>query len=283
MKESNITKCVALGCLATTFLFVGCNNSKQNDTSKVEYIKIKEDHHLQKDLKSPTCKMTFDYGYLTENSNNDSVAVTINRIVAEKLLGAQYANLNPQTAVDSFRNNYITTYNNEVGELYMQDMKNNPSERGLPAWYNYEYSLTSTFSDGKEGVLNVKALKFEYTGGAHPNEWGTWLNFNANDGQLLTPDKVFVKGSDKAIAKLLIDALVKNMALKYSGEKVETIEDLQNLGILSGNEMYVSDNFILGKNDVSFLYNKYDIAPYSTGMIILNLPYSEIEKYMIIK
>lgn len=45
--------------------------------------------------------------------------------------------------------------------------------------------------------------------------------------------------------------------------------------------MYVPDNFLLEKNEASFLYNKYDIAPYAMGTIVLSLPYAEIEKYMI--
>ena len=47
----------------------------------------------------------------------------------------------------------------------------------LPTWYNYEYGLTTYFSEGKEGILNFIAETFEYTGGAHPNSWNKWMNF----------------------------------------------------------------------------------------------------------
>ena len=45
--------------------------------------------------------------------------------------------------------------------------------------------------------------------------------------------------------------------------------------------MYLPDNFLLEKEKVSFLYNKYDIAPYAVGIITLSLPYTSVEKYMI--
>ena len=45
--------------------------------------------------------------------------------------------------------------------------------------------------------------------------------------------------------------------------------------------LYVPDNFLLEKEKVSFLYNKYDIAPYAVGIITLSLPYTSVEKYMI--
>lgn len=35
--------------------------------------------------------------------------------------------------------------------------------------------------------------------------------------------------------------------------------------------------FLVRKGKVSFLYNKYDIAPYAVGVITLSLPYTSVE------
>ena len=40
--------------------------------------------------------------------------------------------------------------------------------------------------------------------------------------------------------------------------------------------MYIPDNFLLHKEGVSFLFNRYDIAPYSVGEIVIEIPYEEI-------
>ena len=74
-------------------------------------------------------------------------------------------------------------YRNSVADLYKEDVKNGTSKDELPSWYNYEYSLTTQFKDGKEGVLNYTAVTFEYSGGAHPNQWENWLNFDKNTGK----------------------------------------------------------------------------------------------------
>ena len=93
--------------------------------------------------------------------------------------------MNPEVAVDSFKNTYINNYRKDVNEFYQEDIKNGTPKDELPTWYNYEYGLTTYFSEGKEGILNFIAETFEYTGGAHPNSWNKWMNFEKNTGKLL--------------------------------------------------------------------------------------------------
>lgn len=104
--------------------------------------------------------------------------------------------MNPEVAVDSFKNTYIDNYRKDVNEFYQEDIKNGTPKDELPTWYNYEYGLTTYFSEGKEGILNFIAETFEYTGGAHPNSWNKWMNFEKNTGKLLALKDVFMAGSE---------------------------------------------------------------------------------------
>lgn len=278
MKKSNIANIRIYLLSSLIFLSVACKDNKQNDTG-IERVKIEENISLNKNSESPSCKISIDVDFL--NSPKDSVALAINKTINATLLGKQYESLTPKAAVDSFKNAYITSYNNEVGKLYEEDLKSNPEQKNLLSWYNYEYKLSSTITDGKSGILNVKATFFEYSGGAHPNEWGKWMNFSKTNGALLTYSDIFMTSSEKVISKMLLDKLIEYISDKYKDEKVNGINDLNNLGILNESDMYISDNFLVGKDEVSFLYNKYDIAPYSVGSIILSLPYSEVKDYML--
>lgn len=278
MKKSNIANIRIYLLSSLIFLSVACKDNKQNDTG-IEKVKIEDNISLNKNSESPSCKISIDVDFL--NSPKDSVALAINKTINATLLGKQYESLTPKAAVDSFKNAYITSYKNEVGKLYEEDLKSNPEQKNLLSWYNYEYKLSSTITDGKSGIMNVKATFFEYSGGAHPNEWGKWMNFSKTNGALLTYSDIFMTSSEKVISKMLLDKLIEYISDKYKDEKVIGINDLNNLGILNESDMYISDNFLVGKDEVSFLYNKYDIAPYSVGSIILSLPYSEVKDYML--
>lgn len=281
MKRRNLVLTIITSCLVSCFLLPGCNGQRQIDSEAVKSIQVKEDAHLQDDEASPACKITIDYSYLAPSGQTDTIAQRINQTVQTHILGKEYANLTPEAAVDSFKNTYIATYRKDVGQFYQEDIKNGTAKNELPTWYNYEYGLSTAFSDGKEGILNFIADTYEYTGGAHPNSWGRWMNFEQTTGKLLTLKDVFMAGSEKPMNAMLLKELISQMADKMENDSITSLAGLQNVGILTSTDMYVPDNFLLKKDTVSFLYNKYDIAPYAAGAITLSLPYTSVEKYMI--
>jgi len=242
---------------------------------------VEEQAHLQDDTVSPACKITIDYSYLAESDAADSIAQRINRTIQAHVWGKEYIRMNPEVAVDSFKNTYIDNYRKDVNEFYQEDIKNGTPKDELPTWYNYEDGLTTHFREGKEGILNFIAETFEYTGGAHPNSWNKWMNFEKNTGKLLALKDVFMAGSEKPMSDMLLEELITEMATRLEDSSITSLEGLQNAGILNSTNMYVPDNFLLEKEKVSFLYNKYDIAPYAVGVITLSLPYTSVEKYMI--
>ena len=281
MKKRNLVLSVMATCLVSCFLLSGCNGQKQIDSETVKTVKVEEQAHLQDDTVSPACKITIDYSYLAESDAADSIAQRINRTIQAHVLGKEYIRMNPEVAVDSFKNTYINNYRKDVNEFYQEDIKNGTPKDELPTWYNYEYGLTTHFSEGKEGILNFIAETFEYTGWAHPNSWNKWMNFEKNTGKLLALKDVFMAGSEKPMSDMLLEELITEMATRLEDSSITSLEGLQNAGILNSTNMYVPDNFLLEKEKVSFLYNKYDIAPYAVGVITLSLPYTSVEKYMI--
>ena len=281
MKKKNLILSVMTSCLLSCFLLSGCNGQKQIDSEIVKTIKVKEEAHLQDDTNSPSCKVTIEYSYLAATS--DSTARRINETVQNTILGKKYARLTPDSAIHSFKDTYIANYHKDVKEFYLEDIKNGTPKNELPSWYNYEYNLTTHFSDGREGIINFTSETSEYTGGAHPNTWGKWMNFYKRDGRQLTLKDVFMPGSEKTVSQMLLKELIIEISARMEDEKIQTLEDLQNIGILNSTDIYLPDNFLLEKEKISFMYNRYDIAPYAVGDIILSLPYTKTERYMIIK
>ena len=48
-------------------------------------------------------------------------------------------------------------------------------------------------------------------------------------------------------------------------------------------EPYVPDNFVLGKDSVTFIYQPYDVAAYALGTIRASVAYSDIETAIVKK
>jgi hypothetical protein len=102
------------------------------------------------------------------------------------------------------------------------------------------------------------------------------MNFDFATGALLTKEEVFLPESTKEIETILLNKLLRDQSEIYPDETSQTLEDLHNKGILQLTNMYIPDNFLLGKDKIQFLFNRYDIAPYSAGEIVLEVPYEEI-------
>lgn len=273
MKRYPYMAIILLMMLLSTWLG-GCGLMEKYDDSPYKHIFKEEEAHLTEDASSPFCDFSVDYTYLDEEG--DSIATLINRTIQGEFLGNDYASLTPEEAVDSFMNVYIRDYRKETGELYQVDRAKGTSDEEIPAWYNQTYSLVTFIEEGHGGTINVSANVFVDTGGAHPHQWSQWLNFDFESGKLLTKDDVFLASAKADIERMLLDHLMLMQAEIYPDESLKTLEDLQQKGFLQMTKMYIPDNFLLHKEGVSFLFNRYDIAPYSAGEIVIEIPYEEI-------
>ena len=261
--------------LVAALILSGCRWTNSYEHSPYHHIFIEEEVRLTDDASSPYLDFAIDYTCL--NEEGDSIAQLINRAVQREFLGADYAGLVPQAAVDSFKNVCQRDYRTEVGALYRADLDKSASRESMPAWYGQTYSQVTFIEEGHAGmVLNASANYFVDMGGAHPHQCSIWLNFDANTGKLLAKEDVFKPEAVKDIERMLLGKLIALQAELNPEEQVKTLEDLNRIGFLQLTPMYIPDNFLLGKDKVMFLFNRYDIAPYSAGEIVLELTYEEI-------
>ena len=265
-----------IGAVALAVLMVGCGLSSNGD-SAYRHVFIEEEARLVDTDNSPYCDFAIDFTYLDEV---DSVAVRMNRSIQREFLGDDYATLTPVAAVDSFRNAYLAGYRNEVGAIFEKERANASSEEEIPAWFSQTYSLVTFVEEGQGGVINATANYFVDMGGAHPHQWSQWLNFDFVTGRILEKNEVFHLEASADIEAMLLDKLIRMQAEEHPDTQVNSLEDLQNMGFLQHTNMFIPDNFLLSKRGLLFLFNRYDIAPYSAGEIVIEVPYEEIGHYL---
>ena len=81
---------------------------------------------------------------------------------------------------------------------------------------------------------------------------------------------LFVPGYEHQLSAILQKALCA-----YAG--VDNLNELKEQGYLYSMDMFPSENFIRGKDVMTFIYNPYEIAPYEKGCIELKVSYTEID------
>ena len=135
--------------------------------------------------------------------------------------------------------------------------------------------LSGHFEYGLNGVINYILTEDYFGGGAHPTSNTTILCFNEDTGELITTDRLVVDSCRHKLMDKLTTRLMENVG-------APDIDSLRSLGYLDMSNMFISDNFKLGADSISFLYNPYDIAPYALGSTTISFAYDELKGIIII-
>ena len=97
------------------------------------------------------------------------------------------------------------------------------------------------------------------------------MNIDNQTGKVLELNDVFVPGYETVLNEKLTQALLEKTDARDIGE-------LRNRGYLYSMDMFAPENFVLGKENITFIYNAYEIASYSEGIIELALDYNDLEE-----
>lgn len=241
-----------------------CSNSGTNGI-EFENATLQKNTPLTKDADTPQCRLNLSIDYA--KSGKAKVDKEINNSIEQELFGL--SDIGMKAAIDSFANQYAKGYTKSLAPLYRADK----ADKEKRSWYEYKYTVKTETANGRKGITVYKANIDYYEGGAHGISLQTVMNFDNATGRRLTLDDVFVKGSENRLAEALLKALEDKTGKKG-------IDELKADGYLCTTDIYAPQNFALGTDDITFVYNVYEIAPYEKGPIELTVSYGDVEELL---
>lgn len=250
-------------CLCLLMCF-SCKGSDE-DSIKFETVTVERTVILSEEENAPTCSVHLKMEEAT--TANDHRGELINETVMKRLLDREEATM--KLAAEAFADNYTDSYKKTMLPLYKQD-RSDPSKR---PWYEYHYVINCTTQKGSKGTLVYLAIIDYYEGGAHGINQLITLNFETKTGRQLTLTDIFAPGYEQPLKDILLKAL-------KSKTGCTTLNALRDKGYLYSMDIFPSENFILGEETITFVYNPYEIAPYALGSTELVIPFSDIEKLL---
>lgn len=165
----------------------------------------------------------------------------------------------------AFRDKTAETYRKEAGAVYAEF----PHSSSLDYFYRIEGRIIDT------GVYfwTYRIDDTRFTGGAHPQKEARCLNFGS--GGLLGLADVFGENAEERLIPVLMEALMAQ-------------EGVSDTAQLSGksyflDRFFASGDFYFEGGQVHFLYNPYQIAPYSKGLVEISVPVSTLRRMDLLK
>lgn len=254
-----VSRLVLIACLGILIVCSCANNDKYND---IHVVKVTAKSSAEKQQRTqeegdtitiPPYDITVDMEFMdTTMHDNAEACHKINKYLIEEIL-MNKVETDGEKAVAEF----ITRLKNEYEQ-----------EEMAPEIYDHYIGKVEY---GKDGVINYILDEDFYGGGAHPSQIRTILRFNAMTGNKIGLYEFFTNTCTNTLCNKLTQRLMDNLG-------VQTLDSLHSLGYLEMLDMFVTENFSLQKDSISFYYNQYDIAPYACGPSVISFSYDELEE-----
>ena len=110
-----------------------------------------------------------------------------------------------------------------------------------------------------------------FNGGAHPVSTTSFMNFNPVTGDEVKLSDLFLSGTLDQLTDKITSAVA-------SSHGVRTLADLQELGY---DNIGTPQEYLIGKDSITFYYNVYEIAPYAMGPTEVRLAYKDLEGILV--
>lgn len=210
---------------------------------------------------SPALKI--DIELLIPSNVASAIADNIRSCISYAAFG--YDGLPVSVAADST----IRSMTNEYLELRNAYINERVADQDMP-WFNNYFIMKSNAHIGFNDCICYVIDDEIYSGGAHPINTISCVNIDTKTGKEISLEDVFAYGTED----ILIERLIRRLAQQHN---VGGLEELREKGYLTFSDMFITNNFMLDKDSLFFLYNCYEIAPYSMGRSSIGFKYDELK------
>lgn len=231
------------------------DSTKSKKKTRVIKRVFKSYNNCKKDAGSCTY---FDLSYQVVKSGN--ARSTINETIQDSLL----------KAVNIWDNKKPADFKEAAVNFIAEYTKSLKEQTNGSSWY---LETDGRVNANRTNVLSYRITQSMYTGGAHPNSYTTFYNFDKANGNQITLSTIFGTNYESALNKI-IDANFRKM------KGLSATDNLQEKAGLFENKITYTKNFAIEKKGLRFYYNSYDIAPYVYGPTEVMVSWKDLKDVM---
>ncbi|HPO50666.1 MAG TPA: DUF3298 domain-containing protein [Spirochaetota bacterium] len=239
------------------FFLFGCKKGevslKRND-NLVKYEKISINEFYDKDATTDSTYCNLSFFKITEIKNDglkDKINSDITNFILSDEEGTVYEN------ADYFMIKYFEGYKD-----FCKEFPDIPQTWGMEKRANFMGVLNDT--------LSIEFNLYSFSGGAHPNYFTTYANYNLNSGEKLTVKDIVYDGKYEELVKIAEEQLKKD-------KEIEAGFSLADLGYYFPEDtFYLPDNFLIKEKSIFFYFNIYEVAPYVLGPTEIEISFDKL-------
>ncbi|MDO5665244.1 MAG: DUF3298 domain-containing protein [Bacteroidia bacterium] len=269
MKKSTLLSTIILFVIFFGTLF-SCKKTAQTSTKIVfDSIVVKEQIPLLEtnDTTLPFADVKMSFIYPIKFRNNEGLARLQQIFTGTFFNNLDLDSLLPKEAINAYISDYKEDYKSLSNDYY--DEKNRLPKDETPMWYWYYMYHTNKIIFENDSLLSYAIEYSDYTGGAHGSHRITYINIDLDELVTVSEEDIFIPNYKKKLTDIIISQLMDQ-------HNVTAPDSLINIGFFNLDEVFPNNNFWLSDKGIHYSYNQYEIAPYSMGVIDVDIPYEKL-------
>ena len=261
IQKGNMRKRFRINPVAAGLLLVLATNCVR--TPRMEILSYTAEQETASVAGCPlTHKLDISLEYPMVKGDKEMAATLIRRSIFETAFGQTYDTLNVQEAATRYADDLAAEFKELSAAMWRGWQKAGIADPAAAQWSD---SIEGYFA-GQNGPYRSYIVNLtDFTGGAHSNSTTRALVFDVTDGSPVTLDDLFVPDFNDVLTEILNRHVAESLS-------EEDIEDLFEPTISP------TGNYILTSDSVTFIYNPYEIGPYSIGTPSVSVPIKELKK-----
>lgn len=143
---------------------------------------------------------------------------------------------------------------------------------GSVNWSAYKYHVYYSPTRVDQGIISLFGTRSSYTGGLHPDQGGMSVTYDAANGEYLTLGSILKHVDNKEdVCSLVLDHL-EDLDYQYSlfDGYENIVKDRFNT------DESIDEAFYFTSTGLCFYFAPYELAPFSTGIVTVEIPYNEL-------
>lgn len=208
---------------------------------------------------TPTASIELTLVYPTPNQLNIGVLDSVKKHINTGFFGHGFGESNPDSLMILYENEYYNNYQKQ-NEQWLETGGHS---------FSWEKVLTMNIGFNSHHLLCIEFERYAYTGGAHGMSNIANQIINLENGSLLSFEQVFIAHSDSTLTKLLTEQLKND-------RQILSDSSLKSVGFFV-DQISPNHNIFVEKSGIGFVFNSYEIAPYSFGSTSIFLNFDQLE------
>ncbi len=182
-----------------------------------------------------------------------------------------------------YGNDFVQYSNDSLAQKFAKELINDYTLTNLPMLeklskknaysFNFEHELHGFSLLSDKFLFSYGISRYVYMGGAHGLSTRNFYNFDLKTGKLLTEADIFTENYDEALKDLIKTRIVEQSVEDSTMIPISNLEDTDYWV----DAIKPNGNFYITESSINYVFNPYEIAPYSLGETEVILPFERLK------